>query len=121
MATITDISNDLVDRAGGSQFIITGTGFSKAVQVYFVDSASRKIPASRFTIVSDSQINGVYPAFSSTGNATVNVTVGEDATPAKVAASTGSLGINARLSLSPAGREYANEFSVIDRNSGAML
>jgi len=117
MATITDLSNTQVDRAGGTQFTITGTGLSKAVQVYFVDSASRKIPASSFTIVSDAQITGVYPAFPSSGKAIINVTVGEDATPAKASAPTGALS----LTLSAGTREFVNELFVIDRNSSAML
>lgn len=116
MATITNLSNTQVDRAGGTQFAITGTGFSKAVQVYFVDSASRKIPASSFTIVSDSQITGVFPTFPTSGKAIVNVTVGEDATPAKASASTSALS----LALSVGTRDFVNELFVIDRNSGAL-
>ncbi|VVE16811.1 hypothetical protein PCA20602_02931 [Pandoraea capi] len=65
MASITSTTLDMVERKGGGQFTITGAGFSKAVQVYFVDASSKKIPATSYTLVSDTKITGVVPAFTS--------------------------------------------------------
>ncbi|VVE18983.1 hypothetical protein PAQ31011_03048 [Pandoraea aquatica] len=83
MATIASVTVGLVDQNGGGEFTITGVGLAKAVRVYFVDAASKAIPATRYTVVSDTKITGICPAFSAVGPARVNVTVGEFATAAQ--------------------------------------
>ncbi|WP_157123080.1 IPT/TIG domain-containing protein [Pandoraea vervacti] len=102
MATITNFTGGDVDRAGGTPFTMTGTGLAKTVQVYFVDAAGKKIHAASFTVVSDTKVTGIFPPFSSSGKASVTLSVGEHATPT---ASTSS-------GILDNSYEYANEFFV---------
>ncbi|VVE19007.1 hypothetical protein PAQ31011_03049 [Pandoraea aquatica] len=109
MPNMTNVDASQLSRAGGMPFTITGTGFSKTVEVFFLDEADLKIPASSFKVESDSRITGICPAFPREGPVTINVAVGDDATPAKVASGTAA-GIN---QLSPYKLEYVNEFFVV--------
>lgn len=77
MANITQVSPSQIDRDGGTSITIKGTGFSEAVQVYFVDKNNRKTPARSFTIVDDSTITALSPSLAETGRATANVTLGD--------------------------------------------
>jgi hypothetical protein len=64
--TVTRISQASGPSNGGTNLTITGTGFSNATSVSF-----GKTPASKFNIVSDTQIIATSPA----GSGTVDVTV----------------------------------------------
>ncbi|ANC45950.1 IPT/TIG domain-containing protein [Pandoraea pnomenusa] len=77
MANITQVSPSQIDRDGGTSITINGTGFSEAVQVYFVDKNNRKTPARSFAIVDDGTITAVSPSLAETGRATANVTLGD--------------------------------------------
>ncbi|VVE74476.1 hypothetical protein PCA31118_04760 [Pandoraea captiosa] len=62
----------------------------------------------------------MLPAFTRAGIARVNVTIGEDATPTKVAQSTMDLGGQFGL-LSVRTREYANEFFIADSSQSRTV
>ncbi|MCI3205926.1 MULTISPECIES: hypothetical protein [Pandoraea] len=106
MATITDFTGTKLMRVGFGTFTITGTGLSKALKVYFVDAASKTIPAKSFTIVSDMKITGECPEFSVYGVARVYVSVEEEAT---VDTKSNSHGGSSTPQI-----DYANEFYSFD-------
>ncbi|WP_150576600.1 hypothetical protein [Pandoraea aquatica] len=122
MASIKWIGVIKANCKEGGEFEIQGSGFTGASEVYFIDAASKKIPASNFTVVSDEQIDCSCPPFSQSGPARGYVIVdNEEASPVKNPP---------RATSSPAGdrtarrvldvrflnvtqyTEYGNEFSV---------
>ncbi|VVE18939.1 hypothetical protein PAQ31011_03046 [Pandoraea aquatica] len=106
----------------GGEFAILGSGFTGASQVYFVDAASKKIPASQFTVVSDETIECSCPPFSKVGPARGYVVVGnQEATPVKNSPQAQSRAIPQQQLIGEAGcvnvglqTEYGNEFNVSD-------
>jgi hypothetical protein len=63
--TVTEISPNLGPIAGGTTITITGTGFTGATAVTFLEntvSGTSQTPATSFTVDSDTQITAVAPA-----------------------------------------------------------
>ncbi|VVE18922.1 hypothetical protein PAQ31011_03045 [Pandoraea aquatica] len=123
MASISRISVIKASCYKDGEINIFGSGFTGASQVYFVDAASKKIPASKFTVVNDGQINCLCPPFSQEGIARGHVVIGSEEAVPVITPPPESVRATEELAMSPEmtsgltnfGQftKYGNEFEVM--------